>query len=323
MNDKGKKPVIKTTKDDNSEGKNIKNKEIKRKRINSLIIAIAFISAIVIIFFILLQSGINSNYNDKYNDNNPNKKHDIAQILQNKTPELIFKKIEFNKYVVLVKNDGTTQNAIALYAKGNALIKFNIKNITFKKKGNNGYYAIIHDKNIKDIFSIDVNIFPQDVKTVYSSTKNLKTKSKTTVNNKEGFLKRYGKYIKPVGTILGSLAGFTVSGGLVGLITNPIAVISSTALGGFGGYLLTDHFISKMNADHINIDKNSVNNSISFGENEEVMSNLRKTIALELLSAQSGTFKKDDEIIKYYKKSLKDALTNIFNTAGATVTVEF
>ncbi|KLO21731.1 hypothetical protein X275_08335 [Marinitoga sp. 1197] len=224
----------------------------------------------------------------------------------NSIPELVFKEIKFNKYIIY-KNNSSNQIKI-YYMEGTAHIKFNLNNLKYyivKNSSEDRNLKYIFEINENEFLNIDVNI--EKSKTVYSRSI---SKNSTSLNYS------LSNVLSPVSAVVGAWIGYKTSNifKINKINSGPsfIKNIIGASLGGVGGYLLTQHYLKKLDEK----ENKDINEDITFGLDEKIRSEAKILIAFELLND-------DNDLINYYKKQLNRTLKLIFQPLNINPTIKY
>lgn len=220
---------------------------------------------------------------------------------------IVFKEIQFNNYIVY--KDNNQSKARVYYIKGRAEIKFNIEDLKKRIESDpvTGKEIIYISIPQKDMLKIDVEI--ENSKEIDTFPIEVKSNDSNLMNNTE-------KIAPAVGTVLGSWIGSKVTN--ISILKNfKVVNVVGTLGGAVGGYLITKHFIRKL--EKVSSKSSNTVNNLSLGLDEEIKSKAKDLIALEFLYGNENESKKD--IIEYYKSEFLKAVKPLYSIQDENVEV--
>ncbi len=229
-----------------------------------------------------------------------------VRIEDSKLSNVVYKKIYFERYVVAGNYKGGSRSKklgkmIIFYIKGNADVKFDLKNLELKKISDNQYTAVYYNKQAKQRlsknslpFSIDVNIAPKD----YYQIKEIQPDPISESEAK--------KVAKPAGVLAGIAGGVVGAqlGGSVGSATgNPVFSLLGMGTGGLlgagaagsAGYVATSNFLTGA----------QITSDINQGDKEKILHKSKLLVASDILLKDSVVSKLQKDFEEYVKSFYK------------------
>lgn len=264
-----------------------------------VIIIAVFLTVSGIYNYLYLKSGYSYDYIEKY----------IEQ-----SPELIFKKINFNKYFAFGKPEGVNsffEKLYLYYVSGDAVFKIPLKNLSVDRKKTDLASKVVYlNVSEKDFIRIDVNIPVEGIKMAYE----IKPKG---ITGDEA--EKISSVVSPIGGVLGAWIGAKLGssvGSVFGIPGKLIGGIGGGAAAGAGAYIATNNFVVNASTD-FSFEGNK------FGEQEELFSQIKNVVSLELMGEKEiiSTDDWEEKIIDYYKKEAEKSLSEFFRLLGFDKTV--
>ncbi|AEX84861.1 hypothetical protein XO10_02140 [Marinitoga sp. 1135] len=220
---------------------------------------------------------------------------------------IVFKEIQFNNYIVY--KDNNQNKARVYYIKGRAEIKFNVEDLKKRIESDSvtGKEIVYISIPQKDMLKIDVEI---------ENSKEIDTFPIEVKSNNSNLMDITEKFSPVVGTVLGAWIGSKLTN--ISILKNFKAInIVGTLGGAVGGYLLTKHFVRKL--EKSSSQSSNTVNDLSLGLDEEIKAKAKDLIALEFLYGNDNEFKKD--IIEYYKSEFLKAVKPLYSIQDENVEV--
>ena len=291
----------------------------KKQSRNRIGLLLAFILVISVSF--LLGNLITDQILDDL-DTNASMRDHRAYIFNN--PELIFREIDFSKYVVWGKPTGTSRyldNLYVFHVKGTASIKINLGNLEVIPEDTDRIVGKIH-LTIPRSTAIRVNVdIPQDAVQQIEVLHSVPLPENVT----DTFVKIAGS----AGAIVTGWAGMEIAGAVGQSIGSVVPVVggvlgrlAGTVLGGAGGatagYLATSNFAQQL-VDGLDL------SATTFGERDVFITRAKGLIALELLShASLNSSDFATETVEAYEEQARRRIARLFQSFGwKTVIVTF
>jgi hypothetical protein len=256
---------------------------------------------------------------------------DAGTALQNyiqDTPRLVFRQVEFAKYLIRGSPDGTDQHLSRLqmlYVRGTADFEFDLTRLSVDSGKTNrtaGVLSLLFDNGAYFPVTVNVEIPQKNVFLIDSIAPQAITEGEA-----EKGAAAAGAVTGTVGGLLGMqlgglIGGKTIIGGLAGTVVGSVA---GAATAGSAGYVMTKNFLTGLQ-----LAENTL------GAQEELLESVKPLIALELMNGDyvstggsallsaTGIQEWKSTTRSFYRQELETVLQDFFSNLGwKTVSITY